>query len=155
VRITPWLDDVAALCTAGAALVAVDATSRHRPVAIQALLSAIHAHGRQAMADCATLEEGLAARDMGFDWVGTTLSGYTEDTACAESSPPDWRLIRELRARGVAVIAEGRIRTPADARRALDEGALAVTVGSAITRLEHITGWFVDAMSASEPPRRL
>jgi hypothetical protein len=39
------------------------------------------------------------------------------------------------------------VRTPAQAAQALREGARAVTVGSAITRVEHITSWFAQAVS--------
>ena len=46
-------------------------------------------------------------------------------------------------------MAEGRIRTPQQAATALARGAWAVTVGSAITRVEHVTGWFVDALEGS------
>ena len=47
------------------------------------------------------------------------------------------------------LMAEGRIRTPQQAATALARGAWAVTVGSAITRVEHVTGWFVDALEGS------
>jgi N-acylglucosamine-6-phosphate 2-epimerase len=151
VRITPLLDDVDALCAAGATVVAVDATQRQRPVPVAALLQRIK-HGHcLAMADCSSLADGLAARDLGFDWVGTTLSGYTVDTLCADDSPPDWPLIHQLSQRGCWVVAEGRLRTPAHAAQALREGARAVTVGSAITRVEHITSWFVQALSPPVP----
>ncbi|WP_428352076.1 hypothetical protein, partial [Lichenifustis flavocetrariae] len=42
--------------------------------------------------------------------------------------------------------AEGRYRTTADLRAARAAGAFAVVVGSAITRPEHITGWFAAVM---------
>jgi N-acylglucosamine-6-phosphate 2-epimerase len=151
VRITPLLDDVDALCVAGAAVVAVDATQRLRPVPVAALLERIKQGHCLAMADCSCLADGLLARDLGFDWVGSTLSGYTSDTLCADNSPPDWALIRHLSQQGCWVVAEGRLRTPADAAQALREGARAVTVGSAITRVEHITSWFVQALSPPVP----
>ncbi|HHU9931652.1 TPA: N-acetylmannosamine-6-phosphate 2-epimerase, partial [Escherichia coli] len=44
------------------------------------------------------------------------------------------------------VIAEGRYNTPAQAADAMRHGAWAVTVGSAITRLEHICQWYNTAM---------
>jgi N-acylglucosamine-6-phosphate 2-epimerase len=151
VRITPLLDDVDALCAAGAAVVAVDATQRLRPVPVAALLERIKQGHCLAMADCSCLADGLFARDLGFDWVGSTLSGYTADTLCADNSPPDWVLIRQLSQQGCWVVAEGRLRTPAHAAQALREGARAVTVGSAITRVEHITSWFVQALNPPVP----
>ena len=151
VRITPLLEDVDALCAAGAAVVAVDATQRLRPVPVAALLQRIRQGQCLAMADCSCLTDGLAARDLGFDWVGSTLSGYTADTLCADDSPPDWALIRQLSQQGCWVVAEGRLRTPAQASQALREGARAVTVGSAITRVEHITSWFAQALSPPVP----
>ena len=60
---------------------------------------------------------------------------------------PNLDLLRSLRDIGVPVIAEGRIRTPAEAAEAIRLGALAVVVGSAITRPEHIAGWFAAAFA--------
>ncbi len=51
-------------------------------------------------------------------------------------------------AAAVPVIAEGRYSTPAEAGQALDAGALAVVVGSMITRPGHIAGYFIRGMSA-------
>lgn len=150
VRITPWLDDVQALLQAGAAVIAVDATERKRPVPSRDLLAAIQAGGALAMADASTPTDGLQAWQSGFDLVGTTLSGYTAETACPDDAEPDWELIRVLRDHGCWVVAEGRIREPRQARKALQLGAHAVTVGSAITRIEHLTAWYVAALAA--PP---
>ena len=146
VFITPVAEDVRALAAAGAAVVAFDATQRTRPSTVPALADAAHACGVGAMADCATLADGLQAWQAGCELVGTTLSGYTADTAVAEDAPPDFGLIRALALQGGRVVAEGRIRTPQQAAEALDSGALCVTVGSAITRVEHITQWFVQAL---------
>jgi len=101
VRITPLLADVDALCAAGATVVAVDATQRVRPVPVALLLQRIRQGQCGAMADCASLSDGLAARALGFDWVGSTLSGYTAETLCAEDSPPDWTLVRETESAGL------------------------------------------------------
>lgn len=149
VRITPFEADVRALAQAGAHIIAVDATARERPVTVAELLRAIHAAGCIAMADCATEADGVAAHEMGFEIVASTLSGYTEQTQTA-SDEPDYALICAWKQRGYCVIAEGRLKTAQDAARALRAGAFAVTVGSAITRVEHITQWFVEAMSATE-----
>jgi N-acylglucosamine-6-phosphate 2-epimerase len=146
VRITPTQADVRDLAQAGAAVVAFDATQRVRPEPVAELFAVTRAQGVLAMADCATLADGLQAWALGCELVGTTLSGYTQATAVPEDAPPDWELIAALAARGARVVAEGRIRTPLQAAQALQAGATCVTVGSAITRIEHITQWFVQAM---------
>lgn len=146
VFITPTVDDVHALAQAGSAVIAFDGTARPRPASLQSLVDAAHAGGAAAMADCATLADGLAAWQAGCELVGTTLSGYTADTAVPDDAEPDWALIRDLSAHGIRVVAEGRVRTPAQAAQALACGACCVTVGSAITRIEHVTQWFVQAL---------
>ncbi|GEM82857.1 N-acetylmannosamine-6-phosphate 2-epimerase [Meiothermus hypogaeus] len=144
VYITPELSDVLALAERGADIVAFDATQRPRPVEMGAMIEAIHAQGCLAMADISTLEEGLCAHQLGADLVGTTLSGYTDYSPKLEG--PDLELVRALSRRGIRVIAEGRIATPLQGRQALDAGAFAVTVGTALTRLEWVTQGFVDAL---------
>ncbi|MEQ0582083.1 N-acetylmannosamine-6-phosphate 2-epimerase (plasmid) [Pantoea dispersa] len=147
VRITPFLQDVVDLIAAGASIIAVDATDRQRPVPVTELYKL----GRQSnvllMADCSSLKDGIAAAEMGFDFIGTTLSGYTDETADQPMDRPDLELISALAARGYRVMAEGRTRTPAHAAAALKAGAFAVTVGSAITRVEHITDWYKAALA--------
>ena len=146
VRITPWVQDVLDLGAAGAAIIAFDATMRHRPEPCSRLLEATRSAGCLSMADCATEADGLMARNMGADLVGTTMSGYTVETE-TDAEGPDFPLIDRLAKRGCRVVAEGRFRTPQQAAQALRHGAFCVTVGSAITRIEHITGWFAHAMS--------
>ena len=155
VRITPSLEDVDALLDAGADVIAVDATLRARPCPAQDLLARIHAGGAIAMADCASLEEGLAANALGFEIVGTTLSGYT-GTEVPEL--PDYALLAALTQLLPRVMAEGRYNTPQQVRQAGELGAWAVTVGTAITRTEVITGWFRDGLvqaHAHAPPPTL
>lgn len=147
VRITPYLQDVHALIEAGAAVIAFDGTARQRPVAVAELLKATHAAGRLAMADCSTREDGLACMALGCNLIGSTLSGYTAETAGLPEDRPNLVLVEQLCAAGALVVAEGRIRTAADAAAALSAGAYCVTVGSAITRIEHITEWFIEAMN--------
>ncbi|GAB2756505.1 hypothetical protein GCM10027090_28420 [Sinomonas soli] len=57
---------------------------------------------------------------------------------------PDLELIEAIAEAGpdCPVIAEGRTHTPAQARFALDAGAFAVVVGTAITHPATITSWF-------------
>lgn len=143
VRITAFLEDVDALAQAGADIIAVDGTDRVRPVTVAALLARIHHHQCLAMTDCSSLEEGMACHALGAEVIGTTLSGYTTPETPEE---PDLALVKALSDAGCRVIAEGRYNTPAQAAEAMRHGAWAVTVGSAITRLEHICEWYNAAL---------
>lgn len=145
VRITVTVEDALALAAAGADVIAYDGTSRWRTSSREAVLAAILGSGRLAMADCSTLDDGRTALAGGAAILGTTLSGYTAETEGLNNGP-DFELIRCFKAFGRAfVMAEGRINTPELVSSALAAGADAVTVGSALTRLEHVTGWFAAA----------
>lgn len=140
VRITAFLEDVDALVLAGADIIAIDGTDRVRPVPVATLLARIHQHQRLAMTDCSSLEDGLACQKLGAEIIGTTLSGYTTAETPEE---PDLALVSDS---GCRVIAEGRYNSPAQAAEGVQHGAWVVTVGSAITRLEHICQWYITAM---------
>ncbi|MFO6299078.1 N-acetylmannosamine-6-phosphate 2-epimerase [Rahnella selenatireducens] len=147
VRITPWREDVDALCAAGADIIAFDVTQRFRPVPVEALYQRVREAGYLTMADASCLEDGLLAQKLGCDFIGTTLSGYTQ-TPVPET--PDIALVRALAQAGCRVIAEGRYNSPALAAEVMAAGAYAVTVGSAVTRIEHICGWFCEAIAQNE-----
>lgn len=139
IRITPYLDDVRQLQAAGADIIAIDATNRPRPEDISTLVKEIHSLGCLAMADCSTYEEGMYCHSIGVEIIGTTMSGYT----CVETpKEPDLELVKRLNSSGCRVMAEGRYNTPELAKSAIEAGAFTVTVGSAITRIEHICSWF-------------
>ena len=146
VRITPYTADVKALSEAGADVIAFDATQRPRPASVAELLAAVRVCGRRAMADCASADDGRHALAAGVDYLGTTLSGYVGGP---EPEAPDLALVGALRTLTPNVIAEGRIRTPAQAAEAMAAGAFAVVVGSAITRTEHATAWFRAAIEGA------
>jgi N-acylglucosamine-6-phosphate 2-epimerase len=151
VRITPTLAHADQIASAGADIIAIDATRRARPgnISIKDMIDHIHTNiGKPVLADISTLEEGLVAVESGADFVATTLSGYTSYTS---SQPgPDFILIEQLvthfKPLGIPVIAEGRISTPHEAAHALALGAHAVVVGSAITRPQWITAQFFSAI---------
>jgi len=150
VVITPTFAEADAIARAGAGIVAMDATARPRPdgVTAAALIARIHADlGLPVLADIAGLDDALAAEAAGADAVATTLSGYV-DPAAPPLEDPDLALVEVLARRlRVPVIAEGRIKTPEQVRAALDRGAFAVVVGTAITNPREITQWFVRGLS--------
>ncbi|MFF3890393.1 N-acetylmannosamine-6-phosphate 2-epimerase [Streptomyces sp. NPDC001914] len=150
VYITPALTHAHAVASAGADIVALDATARPRldGLSLTATINALHHKGATVLADVATFEEGIAAQDAGADAVATTLSGYTEHSSA--QTGPDFDLLARLAAHlTVPVIAEGRITTPEQASHALDLGAHAVVVGGAITRPTSITARFTAALHRS------
>ena len=143
IRITPTIELAAALCDAGADIVAVDATRRPRPASVAALIHAIKSRGKLAMADCSDADDAREALAAGADLVGSTMSGYTGGPT---PDGPDYELLSAMRHMTPHVVAEGRVQTPAQAARALRSGAFCVVVGSALTRTEHATAWFRSAM---------
>jgi N-acylglucosamine-6-phosphate 2-epimerase len=140
VYITPGWREIQAVWSAGADVIALDATERVRPEG--QLLADLVQRARQElratlMADVDSVQNGLNAAAFGCDWIGTTLYGYTETTS--ERTPPGLELLPDLR-RGlessVRLICEGGIASPGIARSALDAGADNVVVGTAITGVD-------------------
>jgi N-acylglucosamine-6-phosphate 2-epimerase len=151
VFITPTLQHALSCASAGAHIVAIDGTRRPRPdgLTLAETIAGIHAGSNAlVMADCGSLEDAVAAASAGADIIGTTLAGYSGERP--KTDGPDLELIAQISAAGLdaPLIAEGRIHTPAQARAALDAGAFAVVVGTAITHPASITGWFKDALTA-------
>lgn len=145
VYITPSCAAAREVAGAGARIIAVDATHRPRPAEpLSELIDLIKTElACRVLADVSTLDEGLAAWDLGADFVATTLSGYTEDTK-GQDPGPDLKLVAEMvRQGGGPVLAEGRFQTPDQVRAAFDLGAAAVVVGTAITNPREITRGFV------------
>lgn len=145
VRITPLVSDAVDLVRAGADIVAYDGTDRPAIDARPDIITAIIGGGALAMADCSTLGDVKAAIAAGAAIVGTTLSGYTDETMTG-SIAPDLDLVTAASKFDTFVMAEGRYNAPDLAQQAIRAGADCVTVGSAITRVEHITQWFASAV---------
>lgn len=140
VYITPRWDDIQAVWAAGADVIALDATARQRPGTedLAALIQRSKEElGAPLMADVDSIENGLIATSLGCEWVGTTLYGYTEQTA--QLTPPGYGLISPLREQlpdQVTLICEGGIYSPDSALKALENGADLVVVGTAITGVD-------------------
>ena len=150
VYITPTMKEVDALVDAGVEIIAMDATKRLRPggVRLEDFFAQVRKrHPKQHfMADTARFEEGLLAQQLGFDFVGTTLSGYTPETKGRKLPDIDLmrRYVQEL---SVPIIAEGGITSPQQLQEVINTGVLAAVVGSAITRPLFITQMYVEALS--------
>ena len=126
-------------------MIALDLTHRKRPNGenVKDLIKYIHDNNILVMADISTYEEGIDAERLGVDCVSTTLSGYTSYSR--KEKGPDLDLVKRLsNDLKIPVIAEGRIHSPEDLKRAYKCGAYSAVVGGAITRPKEITERFVE-----------
>jgi len=149
VYITPTLDEIGKVVDAGADIIATDATNRMRTggLTLDHFMEQVRKKYPDIlmMADCSTLPEALHAESIGFDFAGTTMRSYTAYTKGI--AIPDFGLFKALEEQlHIPFIAEGGIWVPEQVQHALDCGAFAVVVGSAITRPQLITKYFVSAM---------
>ena len=151
IYITPTMKEIDELVECGCEIIAMDATNRIRPY--NKTLKEFYKEVREKypnqlfMADCSNYEEGIEAAKLGFDLVGTTLSGYTDYTK--DRVLPDTELVKRLSNEcGITVIAEGGIWTPEELSAVFDAGAYAAVVGTAITRPMDITLRFNQAIKS-------
>ena len=154
VLITPSFESARELVAAGASAIALDCTERGQRLGALDRLARIRAEFEvPILADIATIEEARAAQTAGADFVLTTLRGYTPETRHIRDF--DVQFVRDLaRELKTPVIAEGRIGTPQQAAAALEAGAFAVIVGTAITRPDAIVQRFVGEMQNTSRARR-
>jgi N-acylglucosamine-6-phosphate 2-epimerase len=150
VYITPTMKEIDLLCEEGVDIIALDATNRIRPdgKTVSEIFPVIREKYKDQifMADCSTYEEANEAYRLGFDCLGTTMSGYTPYTKGKEL--PDLELIERLvKDFAVPIIAEGGISTPEELKSVFDLGVHAAVVGSAITRPLEITKRFMQAIT--------
>jgi len=152
VYITPTMAEVEELVLANADIIALDATSSTRPNNVH--LDEFFLKIKQKypnvllMADCSSYEEAVYADELGFDFIGTTLVGYTKQSKGIQIEKNDFELIRKILSKVTKpVIAEGNIDTPKKARRVLELGCHSVVVGSIITRPQLITKKFTNEIN--------
>lgn len=151
--ITATMKEIDELMTVKPEIIAVDATSSSRPdgETLATFFATIKEKypEQKLMADCSTLEEMLYADELGFDYIGTTLVGYTKQSKGMKIEEEDFALFKEaLKIIQHPIIAEGNIDTPEKVKRVLELGVYSVVVGSAITRPQLITKKFVEAIEA-------
>ena len=149
IYITPSISEVDRLIEAGTDIIAMDATNRLRPngITLQQFFKDVKSRYPDMlfMADCSDFKEAEFAQSLGFALVGTTLCGYTEDTK--DVKLPAYELLKEMAGKlYIPVIAEGGIWTPEQLKTAMNTGAYAAVVGTAITRPRDITRRFINAL---------
>ena len=152
VFITPTIKEVDALVKEGVDIIAMDATIRERPhhIYLDDFFKEVRKKypNQKFMADCSTIEEAIHADELGFDFIGTTMVGYTKESKGLKIEENDFEIIRTIIQKVKhPVIAEGNIDTPQKAKRVLELGCYSVVVGSIITRPQVITKRFVDQIS--------
>lgn len=151
VYITPTMYEIDELVAEGVEIIATDGTNSKRPKneGLEDFYKEIrkkYPHIK-LMADCSTVEEALRADKLGFDYIGTTLVGYTDQSKNDKIDADDFKILREIIEKcDHPVIAEGNIDSPEKAKRVLELGALTVVVGGAITRPQNIAKKFVDCI---------
>lgn len=151
VYITPTMKEVDELMEVGPEIIAVDATGALRPgnVTLDDFFYSIKEKypNQLLMADCSTIDEAVHADELGFDFIGTTMVGYTDQSKNDKIEANDFEILRVIHSKVKnRIIAEGNINTPEKIKRVIELGAFCVVVGSAITRPQLITKNFVDAL---------
>ena len=150
VYITPTKKEIDQLLETKCDVIALDATLRARPnhESLESLVKYIRSKKSDVliMADIATIEEAVLAQSLGFDYIGTTLRGYTEDTR--EVKIPDIDFIKNLleTIKTSKVIVEGGIWEKGQVEKISSLNPFAIVIGTSITRPSDITKRFVNAL---------
>ena len=152
VFITATSQEVDELIESGCEVIALDATTQTRPKeSLSELVAYIreHAPNVELMADISTLEEAKQADELGFDYIGTTLRGYTDYTKGHILYEDNFQFLKDvLEAVDAKVIAEGNVITPEMFETVSNLGVHCTVVGGAITRPKEITQRFVNALKS-------
>lgn len=153
--ITPTMKEVDALVEAGSDCIAIDCCEGVRAdnkTVSEYMKEVREKYPNQVlMADISTYEEAINAKEIGFDIVSTTMSGYSKHTKANATKGPNLELVERLaKDLDIPVVCEGRVHTPDEAKQAFEKGAYAVVVGGAITRPYEIAKRFYDRLKEDE-----
>ena len=150
VFITATRKEVDELLESKCEVIALDATKQARPKeSLKELVSYIrqHAPNIEIMADISTLEEAQYADKLGFDYIGTTLRGYTTYTKGHILYEDNFQFLKDVLSHVHAkVIAEGNVITPEMFKQVTELNVHCTVVGGAITRPKEITKRFIQAI---------
>lgn len=147
IYITPTKKEADLVMATSADCLAMDATLRPRPngETLEELVSYVRSvcPDMEIMADIATEEEAKNAEKLGFDYISTTLRGYTKESKNARL--PDIGFMKKVvkTIKNSKVIAEGGIFERGEIRKISKINPYAVVIGSSITRPAVITSRFV------------
>lgn len=115
------MDEVDALVGEGVDIIATDGTNNKRPKneGLKDFYEEIRVKypDIKLMADCSTVDEAIMADKLGFDYIGTTLIGYTPQSKGDKIDADDFKILREIIEKvNHPVIAEGNVDKPEKAK---------------------------------------
>lgn len=154
IYITPTKAEIDRLLATKCDVLCMDATLRSRPggITLEELYAYAreNANGREIMADVSTIEEAINADRIGFDYISTTMRGYTPYTKQYEI--PDVDFVKECKekVKNAKVIAEGGVFEVSHMEAISKVNPYAVVVGSAITRPKVITERLLGALNLED-----
>ncbi|RIN02635.1 N-acetylmannosamine-6-phosphate 2-epimerase [Staphylococcus shinii] len=151
VFITATSKEIDELIESQCEVIALDATKQTRPKeSLQSLVSYVRekAPHIELMADISTLDEAINADKLGFDYIGTTLHGYTSYTKGHLLYENNFQFLKDVLTHiDSKVIAEGNVITPDMFKTVTELGVHCTVVGGAITRPKDITKRFIDVLN--------
>ena len=154
IYITPTKAEIDRLLETKCDVLCMDATLRDRPAGetLEELYNyaRANANGREIMADISTIEEAINADRLGFDYISTTMRGYTPYTKQYQIPDVDFMAECKAKIKNAKLIAEGGVFEVSHMEAISKVNPYAVVVGSAITRPAVITERLLGALNLED-----
>ena len=149
VYITPTKAEIDVLLKTGCEVIAMDATARPRPngETLAEIVSYVRSVNDEValMADIDDYDDAVMADKLGFDYISTTLRGFTRETKGLRV--PDCGFVKKLKeACRAKIIVEGGIWEKKQLEDISAFNPYAVVAGTSITRPKDITKRFVESL---------